>query len=1036
MGNLFRRKKRLSLVLMILFLLVSLSSGFMAVAVKTDMVDVEALTAQNITADNELQSSEVSGNADSSMSEQDSTSGTEDTSSVDTSSTVDDTEDDDEELYFNTPNPMRAVTLVPGKDFFTVTEEGVELTAELVKEQIDTALASVVELGQNTIIIETLMDGKAVFASDTLPSVSVSDDSSFDAMAYIVEQATAQELFVYLNHKLLSVSDGESVIVPSVISADVFDSVDAVLKELVLKYDISGITFDGYYYPKNDSSYAAYRAEGSGIGYDNWFMQSIEQLIYTASQTVKQTNKAVQVGVVTDPVWSTADSNAEGMAVTSDFEVLGDGNIDIKRFIEEKLFHYVIVKNYASLAEGETIPFETVARWWSDLVSAEGIDIPLYFGLANEKIMTEEAEQSDISEWDAVDQLVRQLVIIANYKGCEGAVMNSLSDLVANRDGSTDVVKRYYDGDLNTEHIFRELTIIRPTSTNITTYEDTLVFYGQTDSNFEVYLNEQELEINENGDFSTLVALNIGMNTLVFEHKGEETIYYVNRKVQLIREMGPTGTIRADGGSKITITATAYFDSTVYATVAGTTVKMYQEESIEDVGNTMYTTYTGSYTLPASGSSDRNIGNVVVHATWSGDAESMTGAAIVVNKQEELGEGKLVEVIAPVRAETFLANTADDYSSPWAYPLPPGTLDYIVGDEITYTYGGTTYKYYKLRSGKRVYSSDIKVVEDPGLGINTMNDISVNVSSQFTDIVVQNDWKVPFSSSLDPVNFRNNGANPYYVDSFGATSFSITFDYTDSVPTAPSFANSPLFSSAQWSIKEVDGIHRATLTVTLSKAGRFLGVYSFYDGDNLVIRFNNPAPIQSAGNAYGYTLNGAKIFIDPGHGGSDPGAIGITSSGKSIYERDLNIQVSSKVIAILESLGADVQTMSNTQSTYYSLQQRVNAAVAYQPHIFISVHHNAASRTSGANGVEAFYYNPFSMPLAESISSRISAEAGLRNRGDKQLNFFVTREFNYSSVLVEYGFVSTASELDKLILPATQDKMAQATVQGIIDYLK
>ena len=88
----------------------------------------------------------------------------------------------------------------------------------------------------------------------------------------------------------------------------------------------------------------------------------------------------------------------------------------------------------------------------------------------------------------------------------------------------------------------------------------------------------------------------------------------------------------------------------------------------------------------------------------------------------------------------------------------------------------------------------------------------------------------------------------------------------------------------------------------------------------------------------GGSLEGVKIFIDPGHGGSDPGAVG--PSG--LREADVNLRVSQVVANCLSEYSGATVMMSRTDDVYVSLGGRVQAANNWGADRFISIHHNAS----------------------------------------------------------------------------------------------
>jgi len=174
-----------------------------------------------------------------------------------------------------------------------------------------------------------------------------------------------------------------------------------------------------------------------------------------------------------------------------------------------------------------------------------------------------------------------------------------------------------------------------------------------------------------------------------------------------------------------------------------------------------------------------------------------------------------------------------------------------------------------------------------------------------------------------------------------------------------------------------------------------------------------------------------KVFIDAGHGGSDPGALGF-----GYRESDLNLQIAKKVESILKSRGIDVK-MSRTSDIYHSLSERADMANDYGADAFVSIHQNSASSKS-ANGVETYYNKNKEeyKPLSNDIQNQLISQTNATNRGVKSAEFAVLVRSNMISSLVECGFISNESEVKKLSDSAYQDKLAIGIADGIENYLK
>lgn len=172
-----------------------------------------------------------------------------------------------------------------------------------------------------------------------------------------------------------------------------------------------------------------------------------------------------------------------------------------------------------------------------------------------------------------------------------------------------------------------------------------------------------------------------------------------------------------------------------------------------------------------------------------------------------------------------------------------------------------------------------------------------------------------------------------------------------------------------------------------------------------------------------------KVFLDPGHGGKDPGAV-----GNGLQEKDIILPVTLKTGAILKQHGLNV-LYSRTTDIFVGLSERARMANAAKANIFVSLHCNAATNI-GARGVETYNY-PGSVQgakLARAVQdSLVQSKIFSHNRGVKVANFAVLRESIMPAALVELGFISNAQ--DAQILKGCQADMAQAVAKGILSYL-
>ena len=169
-----------------------------------------------------------------------------------------------------------------------------------------------------------------------------------------------------------------------------------------------------------------------------------------------------------------------------------------------------------------------------------------------------------------------------------------------------------------------------------------------------------------------------------------------------------------------------------------------------------------------------------------------------------------------------------------------------------------------------------------------------------------------------------------------------------------------------------------------------------------------------------------KIYIDPGHGGTDPGAL-----GNGLREKDLTLRISTRIRDILVAEYNNVSIrMSRTGDTTLSLSQRTNDANAWGADFFLSVHINAG----GGTGYEDYIYPGSSAPTTtyqNNIHAEVMKLVDFRDRGKKTANFHVLRETNMPALLSENGFIDTVADANKLKSASFIEALARGHVNGI-----
>ncbi|HFU4464653.1 TPA: GBS Bsp-like repeat-containing protein, partial [Streptococcus suis] len=192
------------------------------------------------------------------------------------------------------------------------------------------------------------------------------------------------------------------------------------------------------------------------------------------------------------------------------------------------------------------------------------------------------------------------------------------------------------------------------------------------------------------------------------------------------------------------------------------------------------------------------------------------------------------------------------------------------------------------------------------------------------------------------------------------------------------------------------------------------------------------------------------VYLDPGHGGADPGA-----SYGGVHEKNLAMSVANKLKDILLQRGINVLMTRNADYNVDFVTERSRMANNSNADLFISLHFNATGAgVTNANGIETYWYQPFaeypskinkekhadpvrlaeSEILANKVQSNLISATGASNRGVKRSTFAVLRETAIPAILVELGFMNNPSELQTVKQSSYQDKLAAGLAKGIMDW--
>lgn len=177
-----------------------------------------------------------------------------------------------------------------------------------------------------------------------------------------------------------------------------------------------------------------------------------------------------------------------------------------------------------------------------------------------------------------------------------------------------------------------------------------------------------------------------------------------------------------------------------------------------------------------------------------------------------------------------------------------------------------------------------------------------------------------------------------------------------------------------------------------------------------------------------------KVYLDPGHGGTDSGAV-----GNNLREKDLTLKIAKYTRDYLLNNYQDVQVrMSRTTDTFVSLANRTKDANNWGADILVSVHINAA--TSSATGYEDFIWNGKVGQNTIDLQNTIHAEMvkvfkNFRNRGKKRANFHMLRESRMPAILPEFLFITNMNDAAFLKSDSNLQLIAKHLAIGIAKHL-
>jgi len=685
----------------------------------------------------------------------------------------------------------------------------------------------------------------------------------------------------------------------------------------------------------------------------------------------------------------------------------------------------------------------------------------------------------DVSESEKSNAMLplENTVLSDSFSSVKSRLFLNLGGVQSDVQNCFGAVKEYLSVGIDKALAFRTLSVDGYSKGDtVVTSEHKTSLIVRTSNLFPFFLDGEEIEPSKDGTATVDLSLKNGKNKFTFSQCGKELEYEVtvNFDDEVIREIKPVSVIYASPGKKLKLTVTAVSGAAVTAK-AGTSRFEPKRTTREKEG---YCDYIFEITAPKSKVEIESLGKLTVSADYKDKTYTKEGPSIIYvdggeieastpigetttkknnrvtignNVGTSMGEaqtsqsatsapsttaqpytGNQMCIVTSDYADTWPPATNDDSFVPYYTPLVKGTIDYVTGQSQLYdSEEGITRDFYSLASGRRVLTKDVRLVSYVNQGENRISVASCDERNGDLEVKLSMNWEVPYSFSFGPQAYYSANSKRFNVNSFTARYIQFTFYYTSAASGSVDTSKSDIVSAASWSADSTQ--NTVSLTLELKDEGKYYG-YSITRGSDgkLVLTLKGKPK----------TLSGTLVVLDPGHGGSDVGATGLSGSA---YESRMNFALAVATKNELEKRGAKV-LMTRTGDSDITLEERKTFARQNNAELFVSIHCNASVNTS-KYGTSVYYYRPFSQPLANAIYEKMrslfqndfyASNSERRSAcaiGTLYNPFSVTRLEECPSVLVETAFITNETECRLLLDSGNRDKIAAAISDGIESYL-
>ena len=740
------------------------------------------------------------------------------------------------------------------------------------------------------------------------------------------------------------------------------------------------------------------------------------------SMAVFQIQKALAAGIHIDEIIFPNDAFHDGnepqivqaKKMASFIESIGAGSLDHSIYyssapndlamdqglLPETLWQNQLTKRIypviSGSISGQTVTFHKQAQQWLSTASQTRI-IPVF----NAITQSDDSHLLDIS----------CSIFLAQQMGYDAIAVSNYQNIVQNTASAQALLSCAFNGDLAliptgfSLDIRQSFHLTRPEGNALTVTGDSYFLMGTSDPDKPLYLDGEEVvRTTQNGCFGVyLTDIPYGNSYYTFKQGYQSktvTVYRPkpNSSVSTIKKMVqssiyPSYDEAIKAGEEFTISCTAPAGAAVYAYFQGRSIQL-KQVAVAKYG--VPAVFKATTTMKAVGSQDETtkVGPVTYSMWFNGVYSSYRsdGALYCVGESAQLA----------VKTNDYINNVYGDYNIDDDFYM---TLYRDVVDTVT----ETEKSYYKLSSGGYISKSTVDIITGKANVVSNISSVTYSTDARGETMRLRGTAKVPYKAQLTDNELM------------------VTLWNCENIPTKLGQVQSELFRS----IAVVENEDGSVTLIFHRKKGVALWGYSVeYDQNDLLI-YAKKAP--SLSNDPAKPLSGMVIVIDAGHGGEDPGALGIAGS-YGPAERELNFISAYASAQVLTAMGADVQMVAPDDERL-DFEGRMDPARISRADFFISFHHNSTAETTDSrkySGTEVYYHEDQSKLFAENLLQSITSATGRDARGAYQDYYRVTRMTYAPSVMLELGFMVNPDEYESLCQPISIYQTAMGVAQGVI----